>query len=345
MMDVEHLIVGVKFALFYAILLVILKLISNWKSFTYPLVLISYLLTIVSYLMYESPLSNTPAFLWLFLGPTFLLPYLFWLFTRMLFEDDLVLGYQHIFLGLGVLVACVSFTLLDNSPWINENILKIIDKGPELIATIFVIYAMIIAYSGIKTELLEKRLKFRIVFISLNSSIIILTALFGFDETTKTFESGSLLQLIQLIMILVILSVFILYMINIQKGFFIEKKEDPILESIDEKLQNKIEQLFQDDKIYKEEGMTIAKLAEKINEKEYIIRKVINQQMNYKNFNEFLNKYRINEACEILSDHNQSKITVLEISYEVGFSSLAPFNRAFKTITGKTPTEYRKEKQ
>ena len=344
MFDVERVILGIKFVLVYALILLILKIIEYWKFFKYPIVLIFYVLSILSYLMYESPLSNNPAFLWLFLTPTFLLPYFFWLFTRILFDDDLVLDYRHILLGIAVVVTCVSLTILDGVEGLNQTFKNVIDKGPELVATTFVILAMFLAYSGIKTELSEKRLKFRIVFISLNSFVIILTVLFGFDETTKTFASGSLLQLIQLLMILILLSVFILYMINIQKGFFLEKPVEHIIETIDEKLQNKIEQLFQDEKIYREEGLTIAKLAEKLNEKEYLIRKVINQQMNYRNFNDFLNQYRIKDACEILSDPEKAKTTILEISYEVGFNSLAPFNRAFKTITEKTPTEFRKEK-
>lgn len=344
MLDIESIILGTKFALVYLLLLLILKVISSWKSFRYPIVLVFYVLSIISYLFYDSPLSNNPAFLWIFLAPTFLLPYFFWLFTRILFDDDLVLDYRHILLGIGVVGSCVSLTLLRDIEGLPLALHKVIEKGPELIATTFVVFAMVIVYSGIKTELLENRLRFRIVFIIMNSVIIILTALFGFDENSTNFHGGSILQLIQLIAILIILSLFVLYMINIQKGFFLEVEPEVVSETIDEKLQNKIEQFFQDDKLYREEGLTIAKLAEKMNEKEYIIRKVINQQMNYKNFNDFLNQYRIKDACQILSDPDQAKKTILEISYEVGFNSLAPFNRAFKTITEKTPTEFRKEK-
>lgn len=344
MLDVESIILGTKFALVYVLILLALKVISSWKSFRYPIVLVLYILSIISYLFYDSPLSNSPTFLWLFLAPTFLLPYFFWLFTRILFDDHLVLDYRHILLGIGVVGSCVSLTLLRDVQGLPAVIHKVIEKGPELIASAFVVFSMVIVYSGIKTELHENRLRFRIVFIALNSVVIILTALFGFDENSTSFHEGTLLQLIQLLIILVLLSVFVLYMINIQKGFFLEVEDESIPETVDEKLQNRIEQLFQDEKIYREEGLTIAKLAEKINEKEYMIRKVINQQMNYKNFNDFLNQYRIKDACHILSDPDQHKKTVLEISYEVGFNSLAPFNRAFKTITEKTPTEFRKEK-
>ena len=98
-----------------------------------------------------------------------------------------------------------------------------------------------------------------------------------------------------------------------------------------------------DNKFFTNESLTIKKLAEELDEKEYILRKIINQQLNYNNFSDFLNSYRIAEAKNRLKDVNQKKKTILEIAYEVGFNSIGPFNRAFKLNTGLTPTEFRKK--
>jgi len=59
-------------------------------------------------------------------------------------------------------------------------------------------------------------------------------------------------------------------------------------------------------------------------------------------FYDFVNTYRIESAMEILKDATKSKVTILEILYEVGFNSKSSFNTAFKKHTGNTPTEYRK---
>ena len=62
----------------------------------------------------------------------------------------------------------------------------------------------------------------------------------------------------------------------------------------------------------------------------------------HKNYNDFINEYRIEKAKEILSDASKNKVTVLEILYEVGFNSKSSFNTAFKKHTNQTPTEFRK---
>lgn len=57
----------------------------------------------------------------------------------------------------------------------------------------------------------------------------------------------------------------------------------------------------------------------------------------------FVNEYRIREACRrILDDDNFGNITFAAIGESVGFSSQASFNRAFKKVTGITPSLYQK---
>ncbi|MFH6963378.1 helix-turn-helix domain-containing protein [Flavobacterium plurextorum] len=59
-------------------------------------------------------------------------------------------------------------------------------------------------------------------------------------------------------------------------------------------------------------------------------------------FYDFINAYRIENAKNILKDVAKSKVTILEILYEVGFNSKSSFNTAFKKHTGFTPTDFRK---
>ena len=76
---------------------------------------------------------------------------------------------------------------------------------------------------------------------------------------------------------------------------------------------------------------------------EYRLRRLINQQLGYRNFNVFLNNHRIEEAKAALADPTQAEVPVITIAMDAGFQSLGPFNRAFKATTGVTPTEYRRQ--
>lgn len=97
-------------------------------------------------------------------------------------------------------------------------------------------------------------------------------------------------------------------------------------------------QLFIEEGGYLQSNLTITQLALQLNCPEHHLRKLINQRLGYTNFAAFLNHYRINEACKRL---RHSQLPVLTIALEVGYGSIAPFNRAFKDLTGETPTNYR----
>ena len=56
------------------------------------------------------------------------------------------------------------------------------------------------------------------------------------------------------------------------------------------------------------------------------------------NFVDFVGRTRIEKARNLLED---PKLRISEIAYEVGFQSLSQFNRAFRRVTGKAPSDYR----
>lgn len=89
---------------------------------------------------------------------------------------------------------------------------------------------------------------------------------------------------------------------------------------------------------YLQSDLTISKLAEQLECAEHHLRKLINQRLGYTNFTAFLNHYRIEEARKRLVE---THLPVLSIALDVGYGSIAPFNRAFKDIVGLTPTAYR----
>jgi AraC-like DNA-binding protein/uncharacterized RmlC-like cupin family protein len=56
-------------------------------------------------------------------------------------------------------------------------------------------------------------------------------------------------------------------------------------------------------------------------------------------FTDFVNQYRIQRACVLL----QQEKTIAEVCFECGFNNVAYFNKVFKNLTKKTPSEFKKE--
>jgi AraC-like DNA-binding protein len=102
-----------------------------------------------------------------------------------------------------------------------------------------------------------------------------------------------------------------------------------------------LEEVMREDKLYREEGLTIAALALRLKTPEHRVRRVINQGLGHRNFSAFLNQQRLAEAKAALGDPAQAGVPVSTIALDAGFGSLGPFNRAFKAETGRTPSEFR----
>jgi AraC-like DNA-binding protein len=107
-------------------------------------------------------------------------------------------------------------------------------------------------------------------------------------------------------------------------------------------LLRRLEQLMTVERAYRRERLTIGSLSAELDLPEYRLRQLINEGLGYRNFNAFLNHYRIREAKAALADPEQVEVPVLTIAMDAGFQSIGPFNRAFKAATDLTPTEFRR---
>lgn len=64
------------------------------------------------------------------------------------------------------------------------------------------------------------------------------------------------------------------------------------------------------------------------------------KQNSNKTFIEFLNEYRITNACRLLAE---SSLSITDVCFDSGFNNFSHFNKTFKKVTGKSPSDYRKE--
>ncbi len=99
--------------------------------------------------------------------------------------------------------------------------------------------------------------------------------------------------------------------------------------------------MFQVEKAYRNERMSLDSLAERLGFQPYQLSGIINSRLG-KSFTEFVADYRMEEVKKRLADPAETS-TILNIAYDAGFGTKASFNRIFKERTGLTPSEYRKK--
>jgi len=114
-----------------------------------------------------------------------------------------------------------------------------------------------------------------------------------------------------------------------------EPAEDP--------LAGALHSLMSDQRVYRAESLTVAALAARLGVPEYRLRRLINRRLGHRNFNAYINGFRLEDARTALADPGRKSQPVLTIALDAGFQSIGPFNRAFKAATGLTPTEFRRE--
>ena len=104
---------------------------------------------------------------------------------------------------------------------------------------------------------------------------------------------------------------------------------------------NIIQNIFETDKSYLQPEYRLNNLADECNKSVHHISQIINENSGY-SFSELLNKYRIEEAKNLLLSDKMKQLTILAIAYEVGFNSKTSFYSSFKKHIGITPSEFRK---
>jgi AraC-like DNA-binding protein len=92
---------------------------------------------------------------------------------------------------------------------------------------------------------------------------------------------------------------------------------------------------------WRREGLTIGALADALDVPEHRLRRLINGQLDHRNFSEFVSAHRIAAAQRELADPAQAERSISEIAFALGYATLGPFNRAFKEATGATPSAFR----
>jgi AraC-like DNA-binding protein len=122
----------------------------------------------------------------------------------------------------------------------------------------------------------------------------------------------------------------------------ITKKKKPLLDKKTARTYaSKLLNYIAENKPYLEPNLSLRTLADQIGIHPNQLSWLLNESLG-KNFNEFINHYRIDHFKELAQDLNNSKYTILALAYDSGFNSKTVFNTYFKKETGLTPKQFLK---
>lgn len=266
---------------------------------------------------------------------------LFWAFARDLFEDDSA-GWRRfapaaLLLAVGV-AAVASPAQASPALWLAHN----------LIGAALAIHILALIAAGWRGDLVEKRRRLRgpVLLAGAAYALAVIAVQTGEIFVGSAAHLSPLAAATLMLIGLVSLAAFgrvdpDLFAAPLKPSPTIEQSVGAPITGAEAQVASELERLMRDERLYREESLTIAALALRLRLPEHRLRQLINQKLGHRNFNAFLNQWRLSDAKAALSDPTQRDVPISTIALDAGFASLGPFNRAFKADTGLTPSDFR----
>ena len=261
----------------------------------------------------------------------------FWWFTTALFDDDF--RWNALRIAPGVFLVGLYLTRALVPAWTAG---RWDELAQQLMIIAMMCHALFLAIRHYQHDLVERRRQFRLAFATVVACTGIITAAVELYLDGAYAPAGLALFHASVLFCLsfffchwLLASEDVLALRLVHSAAAMDSDEFPL------RIRERLDTLMADG-LYREEGLTIRVLATHLGMPEYRLRRMINQGLGYKNFNAYLNDFRVKDARGILADPAQANRQITLIAVDLGYGSIATFNRAFKQLTGDTPSTFRK---
>lgn len=311
-------------------------------------------------------MDMAPGLAVVFNGMEYLTPIFFMIVIRVNFDDDFVFGVVEKFMLAIMMVLAMLFSMHDaiGTPESIYQLQVALQFAIDALAVIWAYWCVITTWSG---DLDAKRRKARGFFVAGVGPIVgvMLMLYFYFYSTAQPLDFLLHVDLLVSSTIVVLGGIGLIYFVDIPPTIFggfaatplplshLSETDHPTAEDTRSETKEPSEhqqqlqllaQVMKGQERFKEIGLNLPSLASYVQMPEYRLRALINQDLGYRNFNAYLNHYRIEYACKLLKD-KKNTASILEVSIECGYRTLSTFNKAFKDITSLTPSEFRNKLQ
>ncbi len=105
------------------------------------------------------------------------------------------------------------------------------------------------------------------------------------------------------------------------------------------KKKGELQKLFVNEKVFLDPELNLAQLSNRLQMNRAEVSEIINSGFG-KNFNDFVNEYRIDLFKKRLQQGDNKQLSLVGLAFDCGFNSKATFNRVFKKAVQLTPTQY-----
>ena len=281
----------------------------------------------------------------------------YWLLARTLFRNDNAIALRHILLAASVAITlCVDLglkTLVELSVLHSQSIAPVrvlLGEILVLLSSCMMLLTFREAYRGYGAlEPSQKRI--RLVFMGLYC----LAAVMGSMMPSVFPEFGADGRFVTLAVVIVLIATqyLIVQKSKMQKlhnngdkthnATTHSARKSTAFTEQDKILVKNLDTLIEEQKIYLTSNLKVIDIAAALNVSEYRISQILRAYYAADNFNQFINRRRIEHAKSLLKAKEHSHWPVLVVGMESGFASVGPFNRAFKAETGETPNQYRRQ--
>ncbi|WP_439102364.1 helix-turn-helix domain-containing protein [Congregibacter sp.] len=303
-----------------------------------------FMLAIVGYLL-TPVLRNTPLSL---LASTLqtATPGLFWLLSLSIFDDRFRMrAWQLSLVKFTIFMPLLGALLSVNEwGWLFMGL-------PQLLEFVILALTLWVIVRHWRTDLVETRRRLRLWFVGVNGSYLFILIL----SREVLFTGAPWLYILEYVPPAALLLAVNGALLQYRPGVLFATKEPEVLSeyvspvanpsadiSVDTELAKRLQKFMEDEGVWREMGLSIGALAQKLEVPEYRLRRTINGALGHRNFSDFLNSYRIRETAKRLSNPREDHLPVLTIAMDAGFRSLSSFNKSFREMQGQTPTAWRK---
>ena len=281
---------------------------------------------------------------------------LFWLFVQLLFDDDFELRRWHALPWLFMFASGLTFALSFGEGTPATTVHLVTQALIRWLPLLFAVLTMVAAVRRWSADLVESRRQLRAFVVVAGCVYTAVMVALRLNAGHGMLAAPA--ALVDIAFLLVIVAVPTVAVVRLRPGELFAPASTPAGTAVPAPVQadadtasdpqaqpllGKLHALMADQRAYAQENLTVASLAQQLRVPEYRLRRAINRSLGHRNFNAYVNEFRLREAQAALRDPLQSHLPILTIALTAGFQSIGPFNRAFKALTGQTPSEYRQQ--